>query len=73
MVNSNEELINSITISVIAKVKIDHYYEAKILEALGVKSEVLIPVVKEHHINKWEFKVLFVNGTKNLRNIKRNI
>ncbi|ABP96063.1 MULTISPECIES: pyridoxal 5'-phosphate synthase lyase subunit PdxS [Metallosphaera] len=65
-----EEVMNSITIPVMAKVRIGHYYEAKVLEALGVdmidESEVLTPADEEHHINKWEFKIPFVNGARNL-------
>ncbi|ACP35671.1 Vitamin B6 biosynthesis protein [Sulfolobus islandicus Y.G.57.14] len=64
------EVMNSITIPVMAKVRIGHYYEAKLLEALGVdmidESEVLTPADEEHHINKWEFSVPFVNGARNL-------
>ncbi|BFI74004.1 MULTISPECIES: pyridoxal 5'-phosphate synthase lyase subunit PdxS [Sulfurisphaera] len=72
-----EEVMNSITIPVMAKVRIGHYYEAKILEALGVdmidESEVLTPADEEHHINKWEFKVPFVNGARNLGEALRRI
>ncbi len=72
-----EEVMNSITIPVMAKVRIGHYYEAKVLEALGVdmidESEVLTPADEEHHINKWEFKVPFVNGARNLAEALRRI
>jgi pyridoxal 5'-phosphate synthase pdxS subunit len=72
-----EEVMNSITIPVMAKVRIGHYYEAKLLEALGVdtidESEVLTPADEEHHINKWEFKVPFVNGARNLGEALRRI
>lgn len=72
-----EEVMNSITIPVMAKVRIGHYYEAKVLEALGVdmidESEVLTPADEEHHINKWEFKVPFVNGARNLGEALRRI
>jgi len=72
-----EDVMNSITIPVMAKVRIGHYYEAKILESLGVdmidESEVLTPADEEHHINKWEFKVPFVNGARNLGEALRRI
>jgi pyridoxal 5'-phosphate synthase pdxS subunit len=72
-----EEVMNSITIPVMAKVRIGHYMEAKVLEALGVdmidESEVLTPADEEHHINKWEFKVPFVNGARNLGEALRRI
>ncbi|QKQ99517.1 pyridoxal 5'-phosphate synthase lyase subunit PdxS [Metallosphaera tengchongensis] len=72
-----EEVMGSITIPVMAKVRIGHIYEAKVLEALGVdmidESEVLTPADEEHHINKWEFKVPFVNGARNLGEALRRI
>lgn len=72
-----EEVMNSITIPVMAKVRIGHYYEAKVLGALGVdmidESEVLTPADEEHHINKWEFKVPFVNGARSLGEALRRI
>ncbi|AHC51772.1 pyridoxal biosynthesis protein [Sulfolobus acidocaldarius SUSAZ] len=72
-----EEVMSSITIPVMAKVRIGHYYEAKVLEALGVdmidESEVLTPADEEHHINKWEFEVPFVNGARNLGEALRRI
>jgi len=72
-----EDVMNSITIPVMAKVRIGHYYEAKVLEALGVdmidESEVLTPADEEHHINKWEFKVPFVNGARSLGEALRRI
>jgi pyridoxal 5'-phosphate synthase pdxS subunit len=72
-----EEVMNSITIPVMAKVRIGHYMEAKILEALGVdmidESEVLTPADENHHINKWEFKVPFVNGARDLGEALRRI
>jgi len=72
-----EEVMNSITIPVMAKVRIGHYMEAKILEAIGVdmidESEVLTPVDDKHHINKWEFKIPFVNGARDLGEALRRI
>ncbi|HID41431.1 MAG TPA: pyridoxal 5'-phosphate synthase lyase subunit PdxS, partial [Pyrodictium sp.] len=59
------------------KVRIGHYYEAAILESIGVdmidESEVLTPVDEKHHINKWLFKVPFVNGARNLGEALRRI
>ena len=72
-----EEVMNSITIPVMAKVRIGHYMEARILETIGVdmidESEVLTPVDEKHHINKWEFKVPFVNGARDLGEALRRI
>ncbi len=72
-----EEVMNSITIPVMAKVRIGHYMEAKILEAVGVdmidESEVLTPVDEKHHINKWLFKIPFVNGARDLGEALRRI
>ncbi|BCU71339.1 pyridoxal 5'-phosphate synthase lyase subunit PdxS [Stygiolobus caldivivus] len=72
-----EEVMTSITIPVMAKVRIGHYYEARVLEALGVdmidESEVLTPADEEHHINKWQFKVPFVNGARSLGEALRRI
>jgi pyridoxal 5'-phosphate synthase pdxS subunit len=72
-----EEVMSTITIPVMAKVRIGHYYEAKVLEALDVdmidESEVLTPADETHHINKWLFKVPFVNGARNLGEALRRI
>ncbi len=72
-----EEVMESITIPVMAKVRIGHYYEAKILEAIGVdmidESEVLTPVDEKHHINKWLFTIPFVNGARELGEALRRI
>ncbi|MET1159361.1 MAG: pyridoxal 5'-phosphate synthase lyase subunit PdxS [Thermoprotei archaeon] len=72
-----EEVMNSITIPVMAKVRIGHYMEAKILEQIGVdmidESEVLTPVDEKHHINKWLFKIPFVNGARDLGEALRRI
>src|SRR5262249_41151464 len=61
-----EEIIKTVTIPVMAKARIGHFMEAKILEALGVdyidESEVLTPADEEHHIDKNRFKVPFVCG-----------
>jgi len=72
-----EEVMDHITIPVMAKCRIGHYMEARVLEAIGVdmidESEVLTPADEHHHINKWEFKVPFVNGARNLGEALRRI
>ena len=71
------EIQKAVTIPVMAKVRIGHFAEAQILEALGVdyidESEVLTPADEEHHINKWDFKVPFVCGCRNLGEALRRI
>jgi len=72
-----EEVMDNITIPVMAKCRIGHTYEARILEAIGVdaidESEVLTPTDEERHIWKWDFKVPFVNGTRDLGGALRRI
>lgn len=72
-----EEIMSHVTIPVSAKVRIGHYYEAFLLEAVGVdlidESEVLTPVDEQHHINKWLFDVPFVNGARELCEALRRI
>ncbi len=72
-----EQVMEHVTIPVMAKVRIGHYMEAKILETVGVdmidESEVLTPVDEKHHINKWLFKVPFVNGARDLGEALRRI
>lgn len=72
-----EGIINSVSIPVMAKARIGHFVEAQILEALGAdyidESEVLTPADEEHHINKWDFKVPFVCGCRNLGEALRRI
>ncbi len=72
-----EAIMEAVTIPVMAKVRIGHFVEAQILEALGVdfidESEVLTPADEEHHVNKWEFKVPFVCGCRNLGEALRRI
>ncbi len=71
------EIMGAVTIPVMAKCRIGHYMEAKILEALGVdfidESEVLTPADEQYHINKWEFKVPFVCGARDLGEALRRI
>lgn len=72
-----DEIIEAVTIPVMAKARIGHFVEAQILEALGVdfidESEVLTPADEAHHINKWDFKVPFVCGCRNLGEALRRI
>jgi pyridoxal 5'-phosphate synthase pdxS subunit len=72
-----EKIMETVTIPVMAKVRIGHFVEAQILEAIGVdyvdESEVLTPADEAHHINKWEFKVPFVCGARNLGEALRRI
>ncbi len=71
------EIMESVSIPVMAKVRIGHFMEARILEALGVdyidESEVLTPADEEHHIDKEDFKVPFVCGARNLGEALRRI
>src|SRR5262249_24402402 len=64
------QIMQAVTIPVMAKARIGHFVEAQVLEALGIdyidESEVLTPADEEHHINKHKFKVPFVCGCRNL-------
>jgi pyridoxal 5'-phosphate synthase pdxS subunit len=72
-----EEVMKAVTIPVMAKARIGHYVEAKILEAMGVdyidESEVLTPADEVFHINKKEFTVPFVCGARDLGEALRRI
>ena len=72
-----EEIMQSVSIPVMAKCRIGHFAEAQILESIGVdfidESEVLTPADEEFHINKHDFKVPFVCGAKNLGEALRRI
>src|SRR5437762_3134806 len=72
-----EEIMKSVTIPVMAKARIGHFMEARILEVLGVdyidESEVLTPADEEHHVDKHDFKVPFVCGARNLGEALRRI
>ncbi len=76
-VRAIKSVMETVTIPVMAKVRIGHYYEALILEEIGVdmidESEVLTPVDEKHHIDKWRFRVPFVNGARNLGEALRRI
>jgi len=71
------EIMDAITIPIMAKCRIGHTDEAKVLEVVGVdmvdESEVLTPADEEHHIWKWDFTTPFVNGAKNLGEALRRI
>jgi pyridoxal 5'-phosphate synthase pdxS subunit len=71
------QIIEAVTIPVMAKARIGHFVEAQVLEALGVdyidESEVLTPADEEHHINKHKFKVPFVCGCRNLGEALRRV
>lgn len=72
-----KEIMSAVSIPVMAKVRIGHFVEAQILEALGVdfcdESEVLTPADNEYHINKHDFKMPFVCGCTNLGEALRRI
>lgn len=72
-----QQIINSVSIPVMAKARIGHFVEAQILEALEVdyidESEVLSPADYVNHIDKWKFKVPFVCGATNLGEALRRI
>ncbi|MEM2006870.1 MAG: pyridoxal 5'-phosphate synthase lyase subunit PdxS [Sulfolobales archaeon] len=72
-----QRVTDVITIPVSAKCRIGHTEEARLLEEVGVdlidESEVLTPVDERAHINKWEFRVPFVNGARNLPEALRRI
>jgi pyridoxal 5'-phosphate synthase pdxS subunit len=71
------EIMEAVTIPVMAKARIGHFVEAQVLEALGVdyvdESEVLTPADEAHHIDKHQFKIPFVCGCRNLGEALRRI
>jgi len=72
-----EEVMEAVSIPVMAKCRIGHFAEAQIIQQLGVdyidESEVLTPADEQYHINKHDFKVPFVCGAKNLGEALRRI
>lgn len=72
-----EEVLNAVSIPVMAKARIGHIVEARVLEAMGVdyidESEVLTPADEEYHLNKSEFTVPFVCGSRDLGEAARRI
>ena len=71
------QIMDTVSIPVMAKARIGHFTEARVLEALGVdyidESEVLTPADEEHHIDKKTYKVPFVCGARNLGEALRRI
>jgi pyridoxal 5'-phosphate synthase pdxS subunit len=71
------DIMNTVSIPVMAKARIGHFTEARVLEVLGVdyidESEVLTPADEEHHIDKRGYKVPFVCGARNLGEALRRI
>ncbi len=76
-VSMMREIMAAVSIPVMAKARIGHFMEARILEAMGCdyidESEVLTPADEEHHIDKKGFKVPFVCGARNLGEALRRI
>ncbi len=72
-----QEIMDAVTIPIMAKCRIGHTDEAHVLEVVGVdmidESEVLTPADEERHIWKWDFTTPFVNGAKNLGEALRRI
>ncbi len=72
-----KEIMKAVTVPVMAKARIGHFVEARVLEALGVdyidESEVLTPADENYHIDKLNFKVPFVCGARNLGEALRRI
>jgi pyridoxal 5'-phosphate synthase pdxS subunit len=64
------EIMETVSIPVMAKCRIGHFTEAQVLQSLGVdyidESEVLTPADEAHHVDKWKFEVPFVCGATNL-------
>jgi pyridoxal 5'-phosphate synthase pdxS subunit len=72
-----QEIMDTVTIPVMAKARIGHFVEAQILEGMGVdyidESEVLTPADEHNHIDKWKFDVPFVCGARDLGEALRRI
>jgi len=72
-----DRIVESVSIPVMAKARIGHFVEARVLQSLGVdyvdESEVLTPADEAHHIDKWSFTVPFVCGATNLGEALRRI
>ncbi len=72
-----QEIMDSVTIPVMAKCRIGHVYEARVLGETDVdmidESEVLTPADEHHHIWKWDFTTPFVNGARSLSEALRRI
>ncbi len=72
-----QEIVDTVSIPVMAKCRIGHFVEAQVLQSLGVdfidESEVLTPADEAFHVNKWDFKVPFVCGCRELGEALRRI
>ena len=72
-----QEIMEAVSIPVMAKARIGHFVEAQVLQSLGVdyidESEVLTPADNNHHIDKWAFTTPFVCGARNLGEALRRI
>jgi pyridoxal 5'-phosphate synthase pdxS subunit len=72
-----EQIMDAVSIHVMAKVRIGHISEARILEYMGIdfidESEVLTPADVTYHIDKWQFKIPFVCGARNLGEALRRV
>jgi pyridoxal 5'-phosphate synthase pdxS subunit len=72
-----QAIMDAVSVPVMAKVRIGHFMEARILEAIGVdfvdESEVLTPADESRHVEKHQFKVPFVCGARNLGEALRRI
>src|SRR6266536_3252264 len=72
-----EQIIQAVSIPVMAKARIGHFVEAQVLQSIGVdyvdESEVLSPADEAHHIDKWRFTVPFVCGATNLGEALRRL
>ncbi|MDD2943958.1 MAG: pyridoxal 5'-phosphate synthase lyase subunit PdxS [bacterium] len=72
-----QDIMDAVSIPVMAKCRIGHFVEAQILEEMGVdfidESEVLTPADETYHVNKFDFKVPFVCGARNLGEALRRV
>jgi pyridoxal 5'-phosphate synthase pdxS subunit len=72
-----KEIMNTVSIPVMAKCRIGHFAEAQVLQAIGVdfidESEVLTPADERFHVDKWKFKVPFVCGCRDLGEAIRRV
>ncbi|MDD4874697.1 MAG: pyridoxal 5'-phosphate synthase lyase subunit PdxS, partial [Dehalococcoidales bacterium] len=72
-----EDIMKAVSIPVMAKCRIGHFVEARVLEAIGIdfidESEVLTPADEANHVWKFDFKVPFVCGCRNLGEALRRI
>ncbi|HYZ46739.1 MAG TPA: pyridoxal 5'-phosphate synthase lyase subunit PdxS [Actinomycetota bacterium] len=71
------EIVDAVSVPVMAKCRIGHFVEAQVLQSLGVdyidESEVLTPADEAHHVYKWDFTVPFVCGATNLGEALRRL